>query len=63
MQVEGDGRAIQLYLEVLPNAAYQSVLIISKEHDDLFEWLAKKEDEIDWENYEDPEHESSEEEN
>ena len=63
IQVEGVGRAIQLYIRVLPDAVYQSVLIISKEHDDLFEWLAKKEDEIDWENYEDPEHESSEEEN
>ena len=60
MQVEEDGRAIQLYIEVLPNAVYQSVFIISKEHDDLFEWLSKKEDEIDWENYEDPEPKSEE---
>ena len=63
MQVEEDGRAIQLYLGILPNAVYQSVMIISKEHDDLFEWLAEKEDAIDWENYEDPDSESSEEEN
>ena len=63
MQVEEDGRTIQLYIGVLPNAVYQSVLIISKEHDDLFEWLAQKEDAIDWENYEDPEPKSSEEEN
>ena len=60
MQVEEDGRAIQLYIEVLSNAVYQSVLIISKEHDDLFEWLAEKEDAIDWENYEDPEPKSEE---
>ena len=60
MQVEEDGRAIQLYIRVLPDAVYQSVLIISKEHDDLFEWLAEKEDAIDWENYEDPEPKSEE---
>ena len=60
MQVEEDGRAIQLYIGVLPDAVYQSVLIISKEHDELFEWLAEKEDAIDWENYEDPDPKSEE---
>ena len=63
IQVDENSRVIQLYIEVLLDAVYQSVLIISKEHDDLFEWLAKKEDAIDWENYEDPEPKSSEEEN
>ena len=44
-------------------AVYQSVLIISKKHDDLFELLSEKQDEIDWENFEYPEPETSEEEN
>ena len=55
MQIEKKDRIIQLFIEVRQDAVYQNVLIISKKHDDLFEFLAKKNDEIDWENYELPE--------
>ena len=52
IQVEKEDRIIQLFIGILPEAVYQNVLLISRKHDDLFEWLAKKEDGIDWSNYE-----------
>ena len=52
IQVEKEDRIIQLFIGILPEAVYQNVLLISRKHDDLFEWLAQKEDGIDWSNYE-----------
>ena len=52
IQVEEQGRTIQLFIGLLPDSVYQSVLLISKEHDDLFDLLSKKDEEIDWENFE-----------
>jgi len=63
IQVEESNRVIQLYISIQPDVVYQNVLIISNQHVDLFEWLAQKEDEIDWENFEIPESKTSEEEN
>ena len=45
-------RLIELLIGILPDSVYQSVLLISKEHDDLFDLLSKKDEEIDWENFE-----------
>ena len=52
IQVEKEDRIIQLFVGILPDAVYQNVLLISRRHDDLFDWLAQKEDGIDWSNYE-----------
>ncbi len=59
IQVEKEDRTIHLFVGILPDAVYQNVLLISRRHDDLFEWLAQKEDEIDWENFEYPEEEEN----
>ena len=59
IQVEKNGHTIQLFIEIFPESVYQNLLIISKKHDDLFEWLAQKEDEIDWSNYEHEEEEEN----
>ena len=63
IQVEKEDRIIQLFIGILPDAVYQNVFLISRKHDDLFEWMSQKDDEIDWENFEYPEPETSEEEN
>ena len=63
LEVEKNNRLIQVFIGNQDAAVYQSVLIISREHDDLFELLSKKQDEIDWENFEVPEEDPSEEEN
>ena len=60
IQVEKEDRTIQLFVGILPDAVYQNVLLISRRHDDLFEWLAQKEDGIDWSNYEYEEEEEEE---
>ena len=60
IQVEKEDRVIQLFVGILPDAVYQNVLLISRRHDDLFEWLAQKEDGIDWSNYEYEEEEEEE---
>ena len=63
IQVEEDDRIVQLFIGILPDAVYQNVLLISRKHDDLFVWMSEKDDAIDWENFEYPEPETSEEEN
>jgi len=57
IQIDDGEKLIQLFLGILPQAVFQNVLLISKKHDDLFEALSKKEDLIDWNNYEYPKHE------
>ena len=52
IQVEEEDRLIELLIGILPDSVYQSVLLISKEHDDLIDLLSKKDEEIDWENFE-----------
>ena len=54
---------MQLFIRILTDTVYQSVLLISRKHDDLFELMSEKDDAIDWENFEYPEPETSEEEN
>jgi len=55
IQVEKNDRLIQLFIDIQFDAVYQNVRIISNKHDDLFEWKAKIDDGIDWENFEVPE--------
>ena len=52
IQVEEVDRIVQLFIRILPDTVYQSVLLISRKHDDLFELMSEKDDEIDWENFE-----------
>ncbi len=63
LQVEKSDRVIQISISVLADSVYQNVLIVSNQHDDLFEWKYGKDDEIDWENFEVPQSKISEEEN
>ena len=63
IQVEEVDRIVQLFIRILPDTVYQSVLLISRKHDDLFEQMSEKDDAIDWENFEYPEPETSDEEN
>ena len=43
---------IQLFVGVLPAVTFQNVVLISTNHDDLFEYLSLKDDNIDWDTYE-----------
>jgi|TARA_B110000263_G_scaffold249334_1_gene266622 hypothetical protein len=55
IQIDYGDRMIQLFIGVLPEAVFQNVVLISKNHADLFELLGRKEDSIDWDTYQFPE--------
>jgi len=52
IKVDDGNRMIQLFVGVLPDITFQNVVLISTKHDELFEYLALKEDNIDWDTYE-----------
>ena len=55
IQIDDGDRMIQLFLGMLPEAVFQNVVLLSKNHADLFELLGRKEDSINWDTYEYPE--------
>ena len=52
IKVDDGSRMIQLFVGVLPDVTFQNVVLISTNHDDLFEYLSLKDDNIDWDTYE-----------
>ncbi len=54
IQVENGDHMIQLFVGELSNSIFQNVALVSTKHDDLFLYLAQKEDQIDWDTYEMP---------
>jgi hypothetical protein len=52
IKVDDGSRIIQLFVGVLPDVTFQNVVLISTKHDDLFEYLSLKDDNIDWDTYE-----------
>ena len=52
IQVKDGDRIIQLFVGMLPEAVFQNVVLISTLHDDLFDLLAAKEDNTNWDTFE-----------